>query len=77
MPRNLDRRIEVLAPVENARAKAEIGAILDSAFADTTNTWELGPDGTWSRLERKGKKGHAHQEAMMRRARLRARRARS
>ena len=26
MPRNLDRRIEVLTPVENARAKAEIGA---------------------------------------------------
>jgi polyphosphate kinase len=77
MPRNLDRRIEVLAPVENARAKAEIGAILDSAFADTTNTWALGPDGAWSRLERKGKKAHAHQEAMMRRAQLRARRARS
>ena len=75
MPRNLDRRIEVLTPVENARARAEIGAILDSAFADTTNTWELGPDGTWNRLEGKGKKAHAHQEAMMRRARLRARRA--
>lgn len=77
MPRNLDRRIEVLAPVENARARAEIGAILDSAFADTVNTWELDPDGAWRRLERKGKKAHAHQEAMMRRARLRARRARS
>jgi polyphosphate kinase len=70
MPRNLDRRIEVLTPVENARAKGEIAAILDSAFTDRANTWELGADG-------KGKKGHAHQEAMMRRARLRARRARS
>jgi len=77
MPRNLDRRIEVLVPVENARAKAEIAAILDSAFADTANTWELAADGTWSRLGRKGKKAHAHQEAMMRRAQLRARRARS
>ena len=77
MPRNLDRRIEVLTPVENARARAEIGAILDSVFADTENTWELGPDGTWERLERKGKKRHAHQDAMMRRAQSRARRARS
>ena len=77
MPRNLDRRIEVLTPVENARAKAEIGAILDSAFADTTNTWELGPDGEWIRLDGKGKKAHTHQEAMMRRAQLRARRART
>ena len=54
MPRNLDRRIEVLTPVENARAKAEIGAILDSAFADTTNTWELGADGEWTRREAQG-----------------------
>jgi polyphosphate kinase len=77
MPRNLDRRIEVLTPVENARARAEIGAILDSVFADTENTWELGPDGAWERLERKGKKRHAHQDAMMRRAQSRARRARS
>jgi polyphosphate kinase len=77
MPRNLDRRIEVLAPVENARARAEIGAILDSAFSDTTNTWELASSGDWRRLEGKGKKRHTHQDAMMRRAQLRARRARS
>jgi polyphosphate kinase len=76
MPRNLDRRIEALTPVENARARAEVGAILDSAFSDTTNTWELGPDGDWRRLEVKGKKTHNHQEAMMRRAMVRARRAR-
>ena len=77
MPRNLHRRIEVLTPVENARAKAEIGAILDSAFADTTNTWELGSDSEWTRREAKAKKTHAHQDAMMRRAQLRARRARA
>jgi polyphosphate kinase len=76
MPRNLDRRIEVLAPVENARAKAEIGAILDSAFADTAHTWELGADGEWTRREAKAKKAYAHQDGMMRRAQLRARRAR-
>ena len=75
MPRNLDRRIEVLTSVENARAKAEIGAILDSALVDTTNTWELGADGEWTRRVAKAKKAHTHQEAMMRRAQLRARRA--
>ena len=75
MPRNLDRRIEVLTPVESARARSEIGAVLDSAFADTTNTWALGPDGAWQRIERKGKKQRTHQDAMMRRAHLRARRA--
>jgi polyphosphate kinase len=77
MPRNLDRRVEVLAPVEGARARAEINAILDSAFSDTTNAWELGPEGVWARVERKRKNEHAHQAAMMRRAQVRARRARS
>ena len=46
MPRNLDRRIEVLTPVENMRARSEVGAILDSVFTDTTNTWELGRTGS-------------------------------
>jgi polyphosphate kinase len=77
MPRNLDRRIEVVAPIEGARARAEVNAILDSAFADTTNAWELGSDGTWTRVEANGKDEHSHQAAMMRRAQVRARRARS
>ena len=77
MPRNLDRRIEVLAPVENARARAEVGAILDSALADTTNTWELDAEGDWHRRAVKEKKARSHQEAMMRRAQLRARRSRA
>jgi polyphosphate kinase len=77
MPRNLDRRIEVLAPVENARARAEVSAILDSALADTTNTWELDARGDWRRREVKEKKARSHQEAMMRRAHLRARRSRA
>ena len=41
MQRNLDHRIEVLVPVENARVRAEIHAILDSALADDTNAWIL------------------------------------
>ena len=41
MARNLDHRIEVIAPVENARVRQEVNAILDSALADTTNAWEL------------------------------------
>jgi polyphosphate kinase len=75
MQRNLDHRIEVLAPVENARVRQEANAILDSALADSTNAWELGPDGTWTRLvPEKPEKPHTHQENMMRRAKARARR---
>ncbi len=50
MQRNLDHRIEVLMPVENARARQEIHAILDSALEDDVNAWALGPDGEWARV---------------------------
>ncbi len=75
MQRNLDHRIEVLAPVENARIRQEVNAILDSALADNTNAWELDSDGTWTRVTPdEGEKAHSHQETMMRRVQTRARR---
>jgi polyphosphate kinase len=75
MPRNLDRRIEALIPVEGSRVRQELNAVLDSVFADTTNAWELLPDGSWRRVEPgKGAKPHTHQAAMQRRAVARARR---
>jgi polyphosphate kinase len=75
MQRNLDHRIEVLVPVENARARAEINAILDSALADDLNAWVLGPSGEWERVQpTKPAKPHSHHETMMRRSLKRARR---
>jgi polyphosphate kinase len=75
MQRNLDHRIEVVAPVENARVRQEIHAILDSALEDDTNAWVLGPDGEWRRVvPAKPAKPHSHHATMMRRALKRARR---
>ena len=75
MQRNLDHRIEVLVPVENARVRQEIHAILDSALADDTNAWVLEPTGDWARvLPAKPAKPHSHHETMMRRSLKRARR---
>ena len=51
MPRNLDRRVEVLVPVENARARQELQAVLGSVFADDVHAWLLASDGSWSRVE--------------------------
>jgi polyphosphate kinase len=77
MQRNLDHRIEVLTPVENARVRQEIHAILDSALEDDTNAWTLGPDGEWTRVApAKSSKAHSHHATMMRRALKRARRTR-
>jgi len=77
MPRNLDRRVEVLMPVESTRARTELNAVLDSVFADNVFAWELAADGTWSRCapDKRGKR-HAHQAAMHRRAKARTKRAR-
>jgi polyphosphate kinase len=75
MTRNLDHRIEILAPVENARIRQELNGVLDSAFADNTNAWELAADGRWARLSPgESEKAHSHQATMMRRALTRARR---
>jgi polyphosphate kinase len=73
MQRNLDHRIEVLVPVENARVRQDVHTILDSALVDDTNAWLLGPDGAWTRAE-PGKKPHSHHATMMRRARARSKR---
>ena len=75
MQRNLDHRIEVLVPVENARVRQEIHGILDSALADDTNAWILLPSGEWVRaVPAKPEKAHSHHEAMMSRSLKRARR---
>jgi len=75
MPRNLDRRVEVLVPIENARARQELQAVLDSVFADDLHAWKLAGDGSWSPVEpAKPGKPVDHQAAMMKRAQLRARR---
>jgi polyphosphate kinase len=48
MPRNLDRRVEVLAPVEDTRMRARIDAVLDALLGDTRFAWALRADGTWT-----------------------------
>jgi len=74
MPRNLDHRIEVLAPVEDARLQHEISTIFETLLGDRTQAWVLESDGSWTRLrpERRGAKRGSH-AVLMRRARLRAR----
>ncbi len=51
MPRNLDTRVELLAPVEDPALRAELEETLERCLADDTFGWELAPDG-WSRRTR-------------------------
>ena len=51
MPRNLDRRVEALAPVEDPDLQFRLDEILEVLLADDVLAWELGSDGTWRRVE--------------------------
>jgi polyphosphate kinase len=49
MPRNLDHRVELAAPIESAELRAELLDTLDRGFADNQNSWELDSEGIWHR----------------------------
>jgi len=50
MPRNLDRRVEALAPVDDPDLQFRLDEILDVVFRDDNLAWELGPDRSWKRV---------------------------
>ena len=54
MPRNLYNRVELVAPIFDDKARAELTDVLDRSIADNTNSWELGPDGVWTRRKPNG-----------------------
>jgi polyphosphate kinase len=73
MPRNLDRRIEVLAPVEDGRLRAEIAGMFEALLSDTRFSWTLGAAGAWSRtMPVSGQAPISAQDALMARALNRA-----
>jgi len=47
MPRNLDRRVEVVVPIEEPALHGRLARLLATALADNRQAWELGADGTW------------------------------
>jgi polyphosphate kinase len=51
MPRNLDRRVEALVPVTAPELKARLAEILAVDLADDVLAWELGPHGTWRKVD--------------------------
>ncbi len=55
MPRNLDRRCELLIPVESSPARERLIAILDAHFRDSVKASELLPDGSYRRVEPRGR----------------------
>ncbi|TLM76511.1 MAG: RNA degradosome polyphosphate kinase, partial [Actinobacteria bacterium] len=50
MPRNLDRRVEVLAPVKDRALRDRLAAILDTYLADNLKSREMLTDGSYVRV---------------------------
>jgi polyphosphate kinase len=62
MPRNLDTRVELLAPVDAAPLREQLEDTLERCLADDTFGWELRSDGDWTR--RSGGTRSVHRELM-------------
>jgi polyphosphate kinase len=55
MPRNLDRRVEILFPVEDEGLKERLLHILDVQLADNVKAQYLRPDGSYGKRDRRGR----------------------
>ncbi|HEX2041338.1 MAG TPA: RNA degradosome polyphosphate kinase [Acidimicrobiales bacterium] len=53
MPRNLDRRVEAVVPVENPALQERLQEILDVCLSDDVLASELRADGSWHKVEEK------------------------
>jgi polyphosphate kinase len=57
MPRNLNRRVEILFPIENARlAKRLRDDILQHYLDDEAGTWAMDSEGVFTRAAQRGTK---------------------
>ncbi len=55
MPRNLDRRVEALVPVDEPDLQARLDEILEVNLADDALAWALDAHGHWERVDDRGK----------------------
>ncbi len=55
MPRNLDKRVEIVFPVEDEKLKEEVFHILEVELEDNVKAHLLQPDGTYEKPDKRGK----------------------
>ena len=73
MPRNLDKRVEIMFPVEDPVLKEKVVHILKVQLDDNVKAHVLQPDGTYDKIDKRGKVLVAAQEQFCREAEQTAR----
>jgi polyphosphate kinase len=48
MPRNFDRRVEVITPIEDRQLHPRVCSLLETCLADNRQAWDLSPDGMYT-----------------------------
>jgi polyphosphate kinase len=68
MPRNLDTRVELLAPVLDAELREQVVETIELCLADNVNAWVLDAGGTWQRRSPDGAPLSVQRQLMARHA---------
>lgn len=66
MQRNLERRVEVLTPIEDPRLQHELRLFLDLQLNDQRGAWDMQPDGSYVQRGVGGQAKHAQQQMIER-----------
>lgn len=68
MPRNLERRVEILFPVQDPSLQEKLGHILEGQLKDNLKAHILKPDGSYEKVDRRGREAYCSQEAFCKEA---------
>lgn len=73
MPRNLEKRVEIMFPIEREELKEEVIHILDIELKDNVKAHVLQPDDTYEKINRRGKAPLSSQDYFAEEAKEKAR----
>jgi polyphosphate kinase len=65
MPRNLDRRVEAVAPVDDVALHPRLHALLSTCLADNRQAWDLAADGTYRQRNPNGEPVRATHQLLL------------